>query len=74
MVDPVKTLKGFKYIRFKEFRAPEGADNPWGGSEGPRGASIFLLRGSAAILTIYIENVRITIGNSAIMLGIIERS
>ena len=34
---------------------------------------IFLLRGSAGILCIYIKNVRITIGNSAIVLWIIEK-
>ena len=37
-------------------------------SDGPR----FLLRGSAGVLCIYIENARITIGNSEIALGIMR--
>ena len=39
---------------------------------GPERSAYFLLRGSAAILCIYIENARITIGNSAIALGIMR--
>ena len=40
----------------------------------PERSASFLLRGSAAILYIYIENMRITIGSAAIVLGIIEKA
>ena len=34
--DPVEKFKGFKYIRFKEFRAPEGRAELPGGAEAER--------------------------------------
>ena len=60
-------FKRFKFIRFKVFRAPRGS-----AATGPRGAYLFFCAAAPIFIDLYRE-MGTTIGNSAIVLGIIEK-